>query len=121
MDTLIEQQQTRIWELEERVRQLEEALSPRAVSIPVEWGLTTSEARMFAHLTTKPHCSKDSLMAALYGLKPDDDEPEVKIVDVFVCKMRRKLKPFGVEIITIWGQGYSLKNREFFSGRVASC
>jgi two-component system cell cycle response regulator CtrA len=119
MDTLIEQQQSRIWELEERVRQLEDALSPSAVLIPIEWRLTTSEARMFAHLTTKPQCSKDSLMAALYGLKPDDDEPEVKIVDVFVCKMRRKLKPFGVEIVTIWGQGYGLKDREFFSARAA--
>ena len=35
-----------------------------------------------------------------------DDEPEMKIVDVFVCHIRRKLKPFGIEIGTRWGVGY---------------
>ena len=29
-------------------------------------------------------------------------------VDVFVCKVRRKLKPFGVAIRTIWGVGYAI-------------
>jgi two-component system cell cycle response regulator CtrA len=46
-------------------------------------------------------------MAALYSLNPDDP-PEVKIVDVFVCKMRKKLKPFGIEIKTNWGESYEI-------------
>ena len=39
------------------------------------------------------------------------DEPEGKIVDVFVCKLRKKLgKASGEEYIdTVWGRGYSLK------------
>jgi len=39
------------------------------------------------------------------------DEPEFKIVDVFVCKLRRKLKDAGANphhIQTVWGTGYSL-------------
>jgi two-component system cell cycle response regulator CtrA len=36
------------------------------------------------------------------------DEPDIKIVDVFVCKMRRKLKPYRIIIQTDWGRGYFL-------------
>jgi two-component system cell cycle response regulator CtrA len=35
-----------------------------------------------------------------------DDEPEIKIIDVFVCKLRKKMEIFGVKIETIWGRGY---------------
>jgi two-component system cell cycle response regulator CtrA len=42
------------------------------------------------------------------------DEPEEKIIDVFMCKIRRKLQdilgPVGREYIeTIWGRGYVLR------------
>lgn len=51
--------------------------------------------------------SKERLLASLYALQPDDP-PEIKIIDVFVCKLRKKLKPLGVEIFTVRGQGYRL-------------
>ena len=49
---------------------------------------------------TKEHC-----MARLYG---DEDGPEPRILDVFVCKLRRKLAAAGAaEILrTVWGRGY---------------
>ena len=50
-------------------------------------------------------CSKDALMNALYNVGVDD-EPEIKIIDVFICKLRKKLKPFGLDIETVWGRGY---------------
>jgi two-component system cell cycle response regulator CtrA len=39
------------------------------------------------------------------------DEPEVKIIDVFVCKLRKKLARAGAEGIigTIWGRGYMIR------------
>ncbi|MBL8686983.1 MAG: response regulator transcription factor [Alphaproteobacteria bacterium] len=39
------------------------------------------------------------------------DEPEGKIVDVFVCKLRKKLSKIGGEeyIDTVWGRGYALR------------
>jgi two-component system cell cycle response regulator CtrA len=45
----------------------------------------------------------------LYG---DLDEPEVKIIDVFVCKLRKKLANAsgGLDYIeTVWGRGYALR------------
>ena len=111
-DDLIAAQQEEIEMLREKVRMLEDALASRGVPIPVEWRLTTSEAVVFAHLTTRDMATKQSIMTAMYSGRPDADEPEIKIVDVFVCKMRKKLKPFDVVIDTVWGQGYSLRDRQ---------
>ena len=41
------------------------------------------------------------------------DEPELKIIDVFVCKLRKKLVEATGEdscIQTVWGRGYVLKD-----------
>lgn len=54
--------------------------------------------------------NKDAFLNHLYG---GVDEPESKIIDVFVCKLRRKLQKAGLsgtQIETIWGQGYVLRN-----------
>jgi two-component system cell cycle response regulator CtrA len=99
----------------ERIRQLEELLVPSSTLVPQEWMLTTKEARVFSHLTTRQIASKRTIMQALYFDQHSDDEPQEKIVDVFVCKMRKKLKPYGVQIETIWGQGYSLVDREQYA------
>jgi len=38
-----------------------------------------------------------------------DDETDVKIVDVVICNLRKRLKPFAIKIDTVWGCGYHLK------------
>ena len=56
--------------------------------------------------------SKSSFINHLYGGR---DEPESKIVDVFVCKLRHKLDQAGLEgavIQTVWGQGHKLVETE---------
>ncbi len=43
------------------------------------------------------------------------DEPEVKIIDVFICKLRKKLADAtdGSNYIeTVWGRGYVLRDPE---------
>ena len=53
--------------------------------------------------------TKEMLLTGLYG---GMDEPEIKIIDVFVCKLRKKLADAsgGKEYIeTIWGRGYLLR------------
>lgn len=51
---------------------------------------------------------KERFLNHLYG---GIDEPEIKIIDVFVCKIRRKLADAGCGnlIHTAWGQGYTLR------------
>jgi len=43
------------------------------------------------------------------------DEPELKIIDVFICKLRKKIAAAtgGSHYIeTVWGRGYVLKDPE---------
>jgi two-component system, cell cycle response regulator CtrA len=49
---------------------------------------------------------KGALLAQLYHI---DDEPSIKIIDVFVCKIRGKLGAWGHLIQTAWGRGYALR------------
>jgi two-component system cell cycle response regulator CtrA len=49
--------------------------------------------------------SKEAILDHLYG---GLDEPNPKIIDVFICKIRKKLQSLGVDdfIETNWGRGY---------------
>ncbi len=49
--------------------------------------------------------SKEAILDHLYG---GLDEPNPKIIDVFICKIRKKLQALGVDdfIETNWGRGY---------------
>ena len=54
--------------------------------------------------------TKDQFLNHLYG---GIDEPELKIIDVFICKLRKKLeKASGGKnyIETVWGRGYVLRD-----------
>jgi two-component system cell cycle response regulator CtrA len=54
--------------------------------------------------------TKEMFLNHLYG---GLDEPELKIIDVFVCKLRKKLAKVldgDTCIETIWGRGYVLRN-----------
>ena len=52
--------------------------------------------------------TKDAFLNHLYG---GMDEPEMKIIDVFVCKLRKKLQVAGAGNLvgTVWGRGYILR------------
>src|SRR4051794_23257661 len=58
--------------------------------------------------------SKDMFLSHLYG---GMDEPELKIIDVFMCKLRKKLAAVscGTEYVeTVWGRGYMLREPQCF-------
>ena len=74
------------------------------------------------HLTTKEYAilelllmrrgtvlSKENFLDHLYG---GMDEPDAKIIDVFVCKLRKKLQQAGAPNVigTVWGRGYIIRD-----------
>ena len=64
--------------------------------------------------------TKEMFLNHLYG---GMDEPELKIIDVFVCKLRKKLASAtnGDNYIeTVWGRGYVLRDPEEGSHAKAS-
>ena len=56
--------------------------------------------------------TKEMFLNHLYG---GMDEPELKIIDVFICKLRKKLSAATGDdhyIETVWGRGYVLRDPE---------
>ena len=53
--------------------------------------------------------TKEAFLNHLYG---GMDEPEMKIIDVFICKLRKKLAIAGADnlIGTVWGRGYMIRD-----------
>ena len=73
--------------------------------------LTGKEYQMLELLSLRKGTTltKEMFLNHLYG---GMDEPELKIIDVFVCKLRKKLsQSTGGEnyIETVWGRGYVLR------------
>ncbi len=74
--------------------------------------LTSTEYRMLELLSLRKGMtlSKEMFLNHLYG---GMDEPEQKIIDVFICKLRKKLANAsgGKDYIeTVWGRGYVLRH-----------
>jgi two-component system cell cycle response regulator CtrA len=73
--------------------------------------LTGKEYRVLELLSLRKGMAltKEMFLNDLYG---GMDEPEVKIIDVFICKLRKKLANAsgGKDYIeTVWGRGYALR------------
>lgn len=90
------------------------------LAFPFEWRLTGSETRVLAALVRHPNgLSKPALHHAQAG-PGREPESELKIVDVFICKIRGKLrKKFGIEIETLWDAGYRLTPASLAACRAA--
>ncbi|MCI4661493.1 MAG: response regulator transcription factor [Neomegalonema sp.] len=76
--------------------------------------LTGKEYQMLELLSLRKGTTltKEMFLNHLYG---GLDEPELKIIDVFICKLRKKLSAAtGGEnyIETVWGRGYVLRDPE---------
>lgn len=55
--------------------------------------------------------SRASIFDYLYQLE-NDAEPSIKIVDVFIYQLRKRLKPLGLTIRTERGHGYVVEQPE---------
>jgi two-component system cell cycle response regulator CtrA len=77
------------------------SLLPQAV-----FGFTRSEAIVFSILMRHRAPHRETFMQGLYG--ESNNPPEGKVLDIFICKMRKKLRPHGIEIKTINAEGFMI-------------
>ncbi|AVW91040.1 response regulator transcription factor [Celeribacter baekdonensis] len=102
-----------------RTGKIEVNLDAKTVSVggkPVH--LTGKEYQMLELLSLRKGTTltKEMFLNHLYG---GMDEPELKIIDVFICKLRKKLANAtdGDNYIeTVWGRGYVLRDPEPSAG-----
>jgi two-component system, cell cycle response regulator CtrA len=84
--------------------------------------LTSSEYKMLELLALRKGMTltKEMFLSHLYG---GIDEPEMKIIDVFMCKLRKKLgnASGGKEYIeTVWGRGYVMREQSVVAATVSA-
>ncbi len=60
--------------------------------------------------------SRGLVMDHLYGLECEQDEPNEKLIDVFVCRARRDIKDSNYEIVTEWGRGWIFRQKVLHNG-----
>ena len=88
----------------------------------VRVNLTGKEYQMLELLSLRrgTTITKEMFLSQLYG---GMDEPEIKIIDVFMCKIRRKLANAsnGKDYVeTVWGRGYLLREPEEVSAKMCA-
>lgn len=72
--------------------------------------LSPMEMEIFARLAeVRPRMlTKDALFDWLYQLD-EDGGPDPTILRIYMSKIRRKIRPLGLEIETIWGRGWCFR------------
>lgn len=77
--------------------------------------LTKLMASFMLVLLKRDDANKDTLhyviesQRAIRRSRPDNPETtDPKMVDVVICNLRKRLKPYGIKIETLWGHGYFL-------------
>jgi two-component system cell cycle response regulator CtrA len=84
--------------------------------------LTTKEYQMLELLCLRKGntLTKEMFLNQLYG---GMDEPEIKIIDVFMCKLRKKLANAsgGKNYVeTVWGRGYMLRDPDEIKAQMSA-
>jgi DNA-binding response OmpR family regulator len=93
--------------LEREIEWLRELFMPRH-QFPAAWRLTPAESRLLSALyASRGFITKEAAHHA--SASADEAETDLKLVDVHVHKLRRKLSPLmGNPVETVWGRGLGL-------------
>ncbi|MDX2235594.1 MAG: GcrA family cell cycle regulator [Hyphomonadaceae bacterium] len=113
--------QARIDDLEFQLEELRAALAPPGWTPPQAWGLRPAEAAAMGVLVARPRLTVALWLAARADCADGPGDPG-RLLSVHVCVLRRRLAPFGIEIKTLWGEGYALDAgvREALAGGAVS-
>ena len=88
------------------IRQLREIVTGPPIELRRHWKLTISEERVLVSLLGGRLMSRSQLMFMLYQDLPD--APDEKLVDVYMSKIRTKLRADGIEIETLYNRGWRM-------------
>ncbi len=75
---------------------------------------TPLEAAILATLLRRDQATKDQLHNVVENNRPGDrakGATDPKMVDVMICKLRKKIRPHDILIETMWGTGYLIPPR----------
>jgi len=102
--------QKQVDDLEFRVESLEAAINDQGSVYFASLTSTEEKVAQLLRMRSPNVVSKQAVLDLLYAFRSDGEQPEIKIVDVFVCKIRPKLAPLSILIETAWGRGYFMSS-----------
>lgn len=104
-----------VQQLEDRVAELEDALGlteyfpdeviPREVFIGRHNGSKTIQ-KIASIILHRNFGNREAIYSAIYGGRPESDQPDIKVIDVLMVKLRAGLRPHGIEVKTSQGYGW---------------
>ena len=72
--------------------------------------VTRLQASLLAILINRNEVSKDTMHQIIESRRaPGKEETDPKMVDVVICHLRKRLKPFNLKINTLWACGYYME------------
>lgn len=94
--------------LRDRVEKLEKSIGLKVVGWPVA-GMSAMEWQMAQLLLRRQRISRESAFDAIYGSHHESDQPEsLRVIDTIVCRMRKRLRGYGITVKNVWHEGYYL-------------
>jgi len=72
------------------------------------YDITRQQALLLVVMLKRPRATKEVLHAAAQAVHAPGHETSHKLVDVVICKLRKRMKRWGYEVHTIWAGGYFL-------------
>lgn len=91
----------------EALKQIKDTACPSA-SLPGAWLLTEAEERLVLLIASRAVLARRDAHVIFYGERPEYDQPDPKVFDAWVCKIRTKLAPYGISVDSVWGTGWSM-------------
>jgi hypothetical protein len=92
--------------LEARIKDLEAALGAE-FHAPACFGLTPVQERLLGALISRDRLSRDAAYAVIYN-DYAKEPPAPKVLDTFMCHVRKKLAPADIVFTTHFGLGWSM-------------
>jgi hypothetical protein len=75
--------------------------------------VTRLQASLLAVLIVRNEVSKDTMHQIIESRRPPGkEETDPKMVDVVICHLRKRLKPFSLKINTLWACGYYMEPQQ---------
>ncbi len=96
--------------LRDRIAELESLLGIDAdASLRYEMlGLQPIARRMLAYIVKREVATRDGLFVAIYGERPDVDQPDIVVVNQHIMRIRNAIEPHGLLLRTLAGVGYAM-------------
>jgi DNA-binding response OmpR family regulator len=95
--------------LKEEIAMLKREMYGADYALPIELGLTSAQHAIVAAMVVNDRVLSDQFLFDASRVRTTSaDELTSKLVCVMISHIRKKLRPFGLEIRTFYGRGYCL-------------